>query len=352
MDTWEIDEVRRRADQGEPVELEEVRALIAALEATRGHASIPAEFIVRVHRDEGLRWRAEHPVLKVSCQADHPADALILASSELRRSLSGHAWPDTAPPRRRWGPNVSRIEAEAIANTADLPAGAALSWALEELNRVSAELSDLKYVKFLSTRADAGDQQARDELRHRALDQLAAANVRGATNGWSTDGFGDAQAVGLALPTLALAINVHDNSVDGWTFDARRPWHALTHRVEPRPMSRYESAIVSPVMVGPAAELALRRTAPRVPLGDTIGVYAAFGALMAEEFPSLDIGTLNGRLSPSWFRLPLESLAMFTDGPTDAALDLAAVADYEGFGPFPDRWQLVWITDEAEAHCW
>jgi hypothetical protein len=117
-------------------------------------------------------------------------------------------------------------------------------------------------------------------------------------------------------------------------------------------MSRYESAVVTPLTVGPAAELALRRTAPRVPLGDTIGAHTEFSALMAEEFPTLDIGTLNGRLSPSWLRLPLEPLALLTDGTTDAHLDLAALVDHEGFGPFPNWWHLVWITDEVEGTRW
>jgi hypothetical protein len=59
MDTWKIGELRRRVERGEPVELNEVRALIVALEATRSQVSLPAEFVVRVHRNDSLRWQAE-----------------------------------------------------------------------------------------------------------------------------------------------------------------------------------------------------------------------------------------------------------------------------------------------------
>jgi hypothetical protein len=54
------------------VELAKVRALFGALETTRAQVSIPAEFVVRLHRNESLRWRADHPLITLSCEAEHP----------------------------------------------------------------------------------------------------------------------------------------------------------------------------------------------------------------------------------------------------------------------------------------
>lgn len=113
------------------------------------------------------------------------------------------------------------------------------------------------------------------------------------------------------------------------------------------------SAIVTPVAIGAAAELALRRTAPRVPTGESIGHHVAFATLMAEELPAIDISRLSGHLSASWLRLPIDELAHLAEGTRDAELDLATLAHTDsGFGLFGVSWDLVWITDHAESCDW
>ena len=231
MERYRIDELKRRVERGKPVAPDEIRALIDALDAARAQIDIPPEFIVRVHRLEGSqRWRAEHPLLRTSAEAHHPADALVLAGRELRPALTRHSWPERPPRGRRWNHGVERVEADAIANEDEAATGDVLRWSLDELDRVTKELHNRTYGASLATRAEAGDREAREEMRLTSLASLATANVAGASTGWTTDGFGQASDVGFVLPVLALAMATNGRAVGGWTFDSNRKWYALTHR--------------------------------------------------------------------------------------------------------------------------
>ncbi len=350
MDSWKIDELSRRVDRGEEITPDEVRALITALTSTRSEIAVPSEFVVRVHRiASSLRWKAEHPVLRFEPEADHPADALVLAGRELRDALVRHAWPDPNERRARHGLSVTRIEADSIANGDESPAVVALRWSLAELDRTATELHDVKYEKSLAVQAEAGDRDAREARRASALAALSSANVTGAREGWSIDGFGSADQIGLTLPTLALALPFGDRQFDRWTFTPNRQWFALTHRAEPRPMSRHERAVVTPVALGPTAELALRRLGQQVPTGASVGAHADYLTLMAERFPAIDVRRITGPLSPAWVPLPIEALATLAVGTPDATLNLDELAKSEEFGPFATWWRLVWITDETDS---
>jgi hypothetical protein len=131
--------------------------------------------------------------------------------------------------------------------------------------------------------------------------------------------------------------------VAGLRFDASRTWHALCHRVEPRPMSRYVTAVVSPVQLNMAADLSLRRLAPRVPTGRTVSAYNRFAALIAEELRGVDVGRISDSLSPAWVPLPIEALAtLCADTATESARRW-------WFGP---RWQLAYITQHPGEADW
>ena len=108
MDRWKLDDLDCRLEGGETADGSMVRELIAALKAARSQLSVPAEFVVRVHRTaDSNRWRAEHPLLMSSREAEHPADALILAGRDLRDALAQHGWPDRPMIKRGWGPRTT-----------------------------------------------------------------------------------------------------------------------------------------------------------------------------------------------------------------------------------------------------
>ena len=90
MERSRIDDIRRRAESGEGLDVDDVRAVLDALASAQRAAALPAEYVVRVARTESDldRWQASHPLLLGTVSAPHPADALALASVELRRALS------------------------------------------------------------------------------------------------------------------------------------------------------------------------------------------------------------------------------------------------------------------------
>ena len=266
VERWTTDDLRRRAVAGLPLGASEIVALLDSIEGLQRAMSIPPEFVVRVARDarDVERWSASHPLLRFAPTASHPADALALASSELRRVLADRDWPAEATGARR---NVGRIDrplADAHAN-GDSDVAASLRWALSELDRVIAEALDRQSHAMLRVQSGS-DPTARADLGARNASMLQAAGVTPSTSNWDTNGFGEADDVDLLLPCLVLAFNVAGpDDVKGLRFHAARTWHALQHCLTPRPMRTYRTAIVTPVARNPAAELALRRIASRCP---------------------------------------------------------------------------------------
>ncbi len=335
---------------------DESQRLIDALDEARLAAATPSEYLVRVARsiDDLNRWTAEHPSLRMSTSATNPADALVLAGAELGRVLNG----PISGVRHRTA-HVGRAVADAIARTANDPAvSGALTWALAELDTRTGELHELRYRQQLDERSTSGDQRARSELRAAAIDRLTAAGVTVAANGYDTNGFDDADRLGLHLPCLALAYGVSAGEMNGDVplprFAADRGWFALCRRVEPRPMSRYETAIISPLTINDETELALRRLSPRVPSGMSIGAFSAFRALMEVELPSIDVDHLRGPLSPVWVRLPLDALGSMISGTTDQGLDVDQLIEPnpDAMWPVSPRADLVWIADDADHDGW
>lgn|GEM_PF-2323629 len=193
-----------------------------------------------------------------------------MAGVELGRTLGEPVSDD----RHRFN-RVERAVADAVVrSTTDPSVADALAWALDELDSRTSELHDLRYRRDLADRSSHGDQQAHAELRAAALGRLTAAGVTVAANGFGSDGFDDADRLGLRLPCLVLAYRMRPSETNGDVslprFTSARSWFALSHRVEPRPMSHYETAVVTPLAINSDAELALRRFSPRVRAGTTV----------------------------------------------------------------------------------
>ncbi len=147
------------------------------------------------------------------------------------------------------------------------------------------------------------------------LERLPTAGVTVAADGYGIDGFDDAERLGLRLPCLALAYDMNGRGAND------------------------------------DAELALRRLAPQVPAGTSIGALSAFRDLMAREMPDVDVDHLTGPLSPAWVELPLGALDAMTSGtPPHEGLDVDALVTPE---PEETWWflpgaDLVWISDDSE----
>jgi hypothetical protein len=353
VDTWKIDELRRRVDRGEVVDTLEVGGLLDAVERAQRAAAIPPEFMIRVARDNANteRWSATHPLLRLSVTANHPADALALASMELRQALNRHDWPSRV---RDFG-SIDRAVADAHAGD-ESPVAESLRWALDQLDRVTERAQSERDKRVLKSSAEAGNAEARAGFRDRNITVLEAAGVTSSRLEWGTDGFGEADAVDLALPCLALTMTVRStDDVAGLSFDGSRNWHALCHRVEPRPMTRYVTAVVSPVQLNMAADLSLRRLAPRVPTGRTVSAYNRFAALIAEELPGVDVGRISDSLTPAWVPLPIEAIAALCADKVDAHIDvdnLAMRAEPERHWWFGPHWELAYITQHPGEADW
>ena len=140
VDTFELRELRARLEAGDVLGRDDATALLDALDIARGAAVTPGEFVVRVARvaSDVERWEASQPLFRHAPSARHPADALALASVELRRALTDLDWPEARPPRLGGGA-VDRAVADATRNETSGDVGAALAWALDELDRRSQE---------------------------------------------------------------------------------------------------------------------------------------------------------------------------------------------------------------------
>ena len=126
------------------------------------------------------------------------------------------------------GGAVDRAVADATRNETSGDVGAALAWALDELDRRSQERDAELTARRLRERSDAGDAEARATLRAESIERLRAASVRTSQATWSGDGFGSAEDVGLTLPCLAIVLTAGDNGRDlPGTFSADREWFAL-----------------------------------------------------------------------------------------------------------------------------
>ena len=357
VESWKIDDIRRRVARGEVLSDDDSHALVDALTRAQRAASVPPEFVVRVARETSDvdRWTASHPLLRSTSSADHPADALALASVELRRVLGHYDWPE----ERRWPVrHVERAVADAHASgDGDSDVASSLRWALTELDRVTHEWHDERTGKELRSAAATGDTEAREVLRRENVGRLEAAGVASSTRDWGTDAFGDAVDVGLPLPCLVVAMRAKDaRDVEGLRFDPGRPWHALSHRTVPRPMSEYITAVVTPLSLNAESDLALRRLAPRVPTGRTVQAYCTYRDLVAQELTTLDVGALSQNLSPAWIPLPSDAIETLCAGTVDASISLEALVVEEDrarrFLWWP-RWELAYVTQyDGDATWW
>ena len=231
-----------------------------------------------------------------------------------------------------------------------------MRWALGKLDAATEELHDERYRNNVRSSADAGDPDARAQLRAENVGRLHRAGVTASRTTWNTDGFGAAADVGLALPSLVLAMPVRDlDDVDGLWFDSTRTWHALHHRIVPRPLSQYRMAIVSALPLSAAGDLALRRIAPRVPTGHSVEAYCTYRDFFAEELPGIDVGSITGDLSPAWLPLPLDAIAVLCAGTAAGTLLLDSLVTrspgLRGWLGWP-HWELAYVTDHPGESDW
>jgi hypothetical protein len=363
MHDYEVLRISRDLTEGKTIDPNDVRSLVDSVTTLRRAAQLPDEILVRVHRGGGsdpLAWTAEHPLLAGHRMSRHPADALVHAAIELRRVLDSHDWPE----RERFdGPGVEAEEAEVLANTDESDVGQALRWALETLRTTTNENHKLRYGRDLLDRFERQEPGAVDERRALAVASLQQSGVNNVAARWGDDGFGSASEVALSLPTLLLAskvssrpARVEPEPVEGLQFSSDRSWHALSHRFIPRPMSEYVSAIVTPLRVAPAVELALRKLGELAPEGRDVAAFAKYRELLTMLLPDVSADHNTDTLSPGWCPFDLDALDTLLRGGPDEGLDvsgLVVVNDnprrFLSFGP---HWHLAWVTDAAEHGSW
>jgi hypothetical protein len=363
MHDSEVLRISKDLNEGKTIDPNDVRALVDKVAALRKAAQLPDEILVRVHRggeSDPLAWRAEHPLLSRHQTCRHPADALVHAAIELRRVLDSHDWPE----RKRFdGQGVDAEEAEVLANTDESDIGQALRWALDTLRITTAENHKLRYGHDLLDRFERQEPGAVDERRALAVAGLLQRGVQNVATQWGDDGFGSASEVALSLPSLLLASKVSSrqarlepDELEGPQFSPKRSWHALSHRYIPRPMSEYVTAIVTPLRVAPAVELALRKLGELAPEGRDVATFAKYRELLTMLLPDVSADHNTDTLSPGWCPFDLGALGPLLRGGPDEGLDvngLAVANDHpRHFLSIGARWHLAWATDAAEHRSW
>jgi hypothetical protein len=362
MYDYELQRISNDLTEGKSIDPKDVRSLVDKVTALRKAVRLPDEILVRVHRGGGsdpLAWTAEHPLLTRRQTCRHPADALVLAAIEMRRVLDSHEWPD---PKRFDGRVINTEEADVLASTDDSDIGQALRWALDTLRATAEENHKLRYGREVLDRFERQEPGAVEERRTLAVANLQRSGVRNVETRWSSDGFGSASEVGLSLPSLVLASKVsarqtrpEPNATEGLQFSPDRSWHALSHRYIPRPMSEYVNAIVTPLRIGPAVELALRKLGELAPEGRDVGAFAKYRELLTMLLPDASADHNTDTLSPGWCPFDLDALGDLLRGGPDEDLDvngLVVVTDNpRQFLTMGAHWHLAWVTDDAEHGC-
>jgi hypothetical protein len=363
MHDYEVLRISTDLNEGKTIDPNDVRALVDKITAFRKAAQLPDEILVRVHRGDGsdpLAWRAEHPLLSLHQASRHPADALVHAAIELRRVLDSHDWPE----RERFeGRGVDAEEAAVLANTDESAVARALRWALDTLRTTTEENHKLRYGRDLLDRIERREPGAVDERRALAVASLQKSGVQNVATRWGDDGFGSAPEVGVPLPSLVLASKVSSrqarlepDALQGLQFSPDRSWHALSHRYIPRPMSEYITAIVTPLRVAPAVELALRKLGDLAPEGRDVAAFAKYRELLTTLLPGISADNNTDTLSPGWCPFDLDARGDLLRGGPDEGLDVNVLAERSDnprhFLSMGAHWHLAWVTDAAEHGSW
>ncbi len=363
MHDYEVLRISSDLNDGKTIDPKDVRSLVDNVTALRRAAQLPDEILVRVHRGgdrDPLAWTAEHPLLTRHQTCRHPADALVHAAIELRRVLDAHDWPE----RKRFdGEGVDAEEAEVLADTDESDVARALRWALDKLRTTTEENHKLRYGRDVLDRFERQEPGAVDERRALAVTGLLQRGVQNVATRWSDDGFGSASEVALSLPALVLASKVSSrqarlqpDALEGLQFSTDRSWYALSHRYIPRPMSEYVTAIVTPLRVAPALELALRKLGELAPEGRDVAAFAKYRELLTMLLPEVSADHNTETLSPGWCPFDLDALDTLLRGGPDEGLDTNSlvVADDSPrrFLASGARWHLAWVTEAAEHRSW
>lgn len=365
MDHWQLEGIRRRLDAGEPLDLEEQRALLVSLVELDRTVRLPAEFHIRVQREgDGARWSAQHPLLRLQATARHPSDALVRAAVELRRILQDEfGWPGeaTGPGGQDDAGEVPESTWETLSRTDPAPETVvALAGALRALGEVRSEAHALRYGHSrhaLAHDPDATPAQraaARTELRRRHAEALAAEGVEAADEEWRDDGFGPPERFGIPLPTLVVGVVetrhqwTDDIPATGrrwpWAEPRRLPagrWVALEHSWHNDDHwagdPRHLRLIAQPLQATPAAELAFRRLADTIRSGESVGAHAAYHEAASRLLPEVSVRSVQGWIGPAALPLDVSSLDHLVADPPDLT----------GGDVWGTRFTLFWLSDPS-----
>lgn len=357
MFDYEVRELRRSAEERDPLDPSAVvRALDALVEARR-RLGTPTELHLSalVDPDRPDRWTVTHPLLRTTAGATNAADAIILAAAELRDQFTT-ADEDERRDRGEWPRRrVDQAEWEALAQ-GESPEADALASALDHLAHVEGQLAeerdrahDRRIVSGGGSRA--AQEQTRARLRARSLERLASCNVEGVERRWSSDAFGGLDDFGLTAPVLVLAARAsRDRSthVDA-RFTEDRRWVALDHRVSDGVGSDSVVVVATPLETDMATYHRLARLTQIVPgRGDTVAFLGDYGATVDELFDgAVTVDHQRGPIGGGCWPVDVESLPALTGIALDD-VDGWAEPDLNRWFALGPHWQLLVLGPSPE----
>lgn len=355
MFNYELRELRRSLDEGDPVAPDAVRRALDLLDQLRSQIGTPTELHLSAlaSADHPGRWTVTHPLLRIDASSSNAADAVILAAAELRQHFPGSIEDGQEPKWRE--DRVNHAEWEALARGDTREAGA-LRGALDHIESVEAELAEERDRKWERRIVGGGGSRAERErtiarMRARSLERLSECNVEGTDHAWSTDGFGSLENFGIPAPVLVLAAHASTERsahVD-YRFTADRRWIALSHRCSDGIGSENLNVVATPLQTDMDTHHRLGRlTQIAAGRNDTVGHLQDYQSAVDELFgPVVTVNGQRGAIGGGCWPFDLDSLAALTDLSRDE-IDTWAEPDGSRWFRLGPSWQLLLLTPAAE----